>query len=230
MRSTLLYRIAAAGGLLYVVLLTIGDDVIAKGEGPALDAPRAEIAEFVTDHYDKAQFLIGRGIGLIAVAMLIPFFIVLRDRLREANPGSSWMPDLVLAGGAFAATAQALAFVPHLTGHLMLETGRVSPDVATLLYTVASGFFVLSWAGLAIALGMVAAIAIPARSLPRALTWSAPVLAAGFAAGLVTLPGPVGFISFFLSFFWLIGTSVVLFRGAVPTGRTASRDLAPDPA
>lgn len=210
MRSTLLNRIAAAGGIGYVVLLSVGDDVIAKGEGPNPDAPRAEVAGFVADHYDKAQFLIGRGIGLIGVAMLIPFFMALRQRLRDANPGSGLLPDLALAGGAFAAVTQALAFAPHLAGRAMLESGGLSPEAATLLYTLASGFFVLSWTGLALALVSVAGAAIPTRSLPRVVTWTAPALAAGLLAGLVTLPGVVGFMAFFLCFFWLIATSVAL--------------------
>jgi hypothetical protein len=212
MRTTLLSRLAAAGGIAYVALLTIGDDLIAKGEGPALDASRAEIAQFLADHYDQTQFLIGRGIGLVGVAMLIPFFIALRWRLRDTEREASLLPDLALAGGAFAALAQALAFVPHLAGRLMLETGELSPDIATTLYTLASGFFVLSWAGLALALVSVAAAAIPTRSLPRALTWTAPALAAGLLVGLVTLPGVAGFMAFFLCFFWLIGASVALLR------------------
>ena len=213
MRSTLSSKLAAAGGIAYVVLLTIGDDVIAKGEGPDLDASRAEIADFVADHYDKTQFLIGRGIGLLGVAMLIPFFLVLRQRLRGENGDAGLLPDLMLAGGAFAAVTQALAFAPHVAGHVMLESGGLSPDVAAALYTTASGFFVLSWAGLALALTCVAAAAIPAGDLPRALTWTAPPLAAGLLVGLVTLPGAAGFMAFFLCFIWLIGASIALLVG-----------------
>jgi hypothetical protein len=221
MSPTLLNRIAATGGIAYVALLILGDDLIAKVQGPDLNAPRAEIADFVADHYATAQFLIGRGIGLVGVAMLIPFFIVLRDRLRDAEaPG--WLPDLALAGGLFAATTQALAFAPHLAASVMLKSGELAPDIATMLHTVASGFFLLSWAGFALALASVAAAAIPTRSLPRPLTWSAPALAAGLLAGLVTLPGVAGFMAFFLCFFWLIGASVALLRRPQPVAQPAS--------
>jgi hypothetical protein len=106
LRSPSPNKIAAAGGIAYVALLTIGDDLIAKGEGPELDAPPAKIAHFVADHYDTTQFLIGRGVGLVGVAMLALFFIALRQRLRDADPESGVLPELVLAGGAFASVAQ----------------------------------------------------------------------------------------------------------------------------
>jgi hypothetical protein len=76
--------------------------------------------------------------------------------------------------------------------------------------------------GFALALASVAAAAIPTRSLPRPLAWSAPVLAAGLLAGLVTLPGVAGFMAFFLCFFWLIGASVALLRRPQPAAQPAS--------
>lgn len=132
-------RLAAASGLLYVLLLNVGDDVIAKGEGPELTASRSEIVEHVGDHFDRSQFLLGRGVGLVGVALLVLFFVALRSVLRQGDPRPGWLPTVVLAGGLLAVAAQLMAYAPHLVAHQMLGHGGLSPESAQLLYLASNG-------------------------------------------------------------------------------------------
>lgn len=212
-------RLAAASGLLYVLLLNVGDDVIAKGEGPELTASRSEIVEHVGDHFDRSQFLLGRGVGLVGVALLVLFFVALRSVLRQGDPRPGWLPTVVLAGGLLAVAAQLMAYAPHLVAHQMLGHGGLSPESAQLLYLASNGFFLMSWLGYALAFSATAAAAIGGRALPRWLGWSAAALAGGFVAGVLTLPGVLGFFAFFLSLIWFVAASVVLLRRTAAPAR-----------
>ncbi len=88
-------------GLLYPVLLIVGDDVIAKGDQLA-DASAEELPGLLAAKY-VPEFFIVRSIGLISLMCLFVFAAYVARELRRCRGPDSVLPFLALGGGAMAA-------------------------------------------------------------------------------------------------------------------------------
>jgi hypothetical protein len=224
MRSTTLWpRLAAACGLLYPVLLVVGDDVIAQGDQIASDAGTPEELLTRLAAKDTPAFFLGRSIGLISLLCLLIFAGYVAAQLRRHRGAGSMLPYLALAGGTAAATLQMSSAAAQFA--LVRSRGAgLDPALVKPLLDLGAGFLIamLPFAAL------VAAVAIEGvhgRMVARGIGWTGAVLAVALIVGFVlAMTGtPFGFVALPLSWLWFVAAGISLVRraGEEPAGRPA---------
>lgn len=215
--SRVLDRVADAGGLLYVLLASVGFGVFVAPALPDSGADPSAMLHRLQDHPVGPAFWSGIALEAVGLLLLLLFAARLAARIRRGDPGG-WLPGAVVGVAAAALAVKLASLAPVLAA---LHAGRYDAssvaalvdtnDVSDFVSTAVDATFVVL-AGLG---------AWSTRALPR---WLA---GAGVGAGLAVLVGlavPGGFDSLqLLLFLWLVGTSGwLLLRG--------SRTPAPVPA
>jgi len=209
-RRARLERWLGLSGVAYVVLIIVGDDVIA-GEAPGSDASADEIAEYVATASDTSEAL-GRFLALVGVCFLMVFFGRLYATLRDADR-DSWLPPLVLGAGLVAAALHLSSYTGLFQLAGATEEGSVSIETARVV--LADPEFLFVWFPLAVALLAAGAAVLTTVRLPRWFGWATVaqgvvLLAALFL--LIVADSVVGFVAYVLFWLWLIVSSIVLVR------------------
>lgn len=75
-----LRRLIGLVGPAAILLLVVSDDGIV-GEPPGFTDSRGDVARYLSNHGDVAQWL-GHGLGALAIALLLVFYATLADRTR----------------------------------------------------------------------------------------------------------------------------------------------------
>jgi hypothetical protein len=201
-------RWIGVSGILYVALISIGDDRLA-GESPGLDATRQEVARYLADAPGDTQQWIGHSIALIGVGFLIVFFGRLYSVLREG--GGSRLAAVALVAGVVGAGIHVAVYAPFAA--LAIGKEPFDPEVARFAFTLSGAFFVLAWLPLAAALFAAAGAILQSKVLPRWFGWVTLGQAIVFVAGLFLLAVTLGgFVAYPLFWLWLILGSIVLIR------------------
>jgi hypothetical protein len=203
-------RLAAAGGLLFIVLLHVGHEAVAGGsEMPALDAPVREYTTYISDTMGTASYYVGQVIGWIGFGFLFLFMSSLARTLRAAGDEESVLPRLALGGGLVAVLFMLAAGAPQLAVAIRFDDG-LDPVTAATLFNAGSVFFMLAWLPLGISVGAFGAQILRTRALPRwlgAFTYVVGVALLGFPAAL---PSDAGYMGFGIFLLWTIAASIVL--------------------
>ena len=205
-------RYAAVGGIVFVVLNVIG--ALLPGTPPAADDSAVKITKYFQDHtgaIEAAQIFL--GVGVIG---LLWWFGSLWRMMVRAEDGRPRMAVVALLGLA------AAAGLVLMSGALTSATALRIDDVGTgsRFYYLLSGV-VISTAGFGIVafLGAVCALNYRTKFMPQWTTYLGWLVAAGFlAASLGSASDSVaffvlGFSSFLVWCVWIIGISVVMWRG-----------------
>jgi hypothetical protein len=205
-------RYAAVGGVLFVVLNVIG--ALLPGTPPAADDSAVKITKYFQDNtgaIEAAQIFL--GVGMIG---LLWWFGSLWRMMVRAEDGRPRMAIVALLGLA------AAAGLVLLSGALTSATALRIDDVGlgSRFYYVLAGV-VISTAGFGIVafLGAVCALNYRTKFMPQWITYLGWLVAAGFlAASLGSASDSVaffvlGFSSFLVWCVWIIGISVVMWRG-----------------
>lgn len=208
------WRIAtAAGGIVFVLLAAIGNDVLSNaGDAPAADASAREIGAYVTANPPTTPDWAGMYLEILGLLALAAFVVHLWGVLRSADADGRWSM-LALLGGAAAVTVKLASAAPVFAVWVRADEG-IEPQLATALLDMNTASFALTGAALALMLAGVAGAVGTTGVLPRWLGATAGVLA---LALLATLPlAATGFSpAFLLLLLWISGASAVLVRRAI---------------
>jgi hypothetical protein len=205
-------RYAAVGGVVFVVLNVIG--ALLPGTPPAADDSAVKITKYFQDHtgaIEAAQIFL--GVGVIG---LLWWFGSLWRMMVRAEDGRPRMAVVALLG--LAAAAGLVLLSGALTSTTALRIDEVGGG--SRFYYLLSGV-IISTAGFGIVafLGAVCALNYRTKFMPQWTTYLGWLVAAGFlAASLGSASDSVaffvlGFSSFLVWCVWIIGISVVMWRG-----------------
>ena len=225
--QTLGARLAASCGILYPVLLIVGDDVIAGGDkiAPDAGAPEEVLANLAA--IDSTTFLTGRAIGLLSLVCLLVFTAYLASLLRRVFGVESMLPYLALGAGAMGATLQFTAAIAHIA-LVRHGTAGLSPEMAVLLLDFGAGFL-LAMAPYGVLLLAVAAAGIRGQVVGRVIGWVGGALGVALLIGFVAATAGVGigFLPMPLSWLWFIAAGISTLRRAGATTPAPTPAFAP---
>jgi len=209
-------RVAALGGLVYVVLSLLGNDALggSKGIPTQTDSPSA-FGRYFGLHPVTTGRYVAFEIEVLGLVCFIGFAAALWRSLARADE------DGVLAGTAFGAALAAI-IVKLVSGlpvfAAVYRSKTIDSSTATALIDIGNWAFALTWVLNGVMLAAVAAIALRSDVLPRWLAWGAAILPVPLlATAAVSTKAPP--IPFLLALVWIAATSVVLAR--------RTRELAP---
>jgi len=204
-------RVGGAGGVVFfasllvlIVLMPLSHSV----SEPAFDAPSSAFLA-----YARSEANLPFALSLVGVLGLFGFAVfaaVLTARFRAAENRSDVASTLVLL-----ATAIFVVLWLAELGLRSAETfrrGDLDATGAGVLFGLSNGIFVVSWSAVAAFLAASGFAALRTRALLPWLGWSALVIGIGlFLAGADPL-GAFWYLPYFLFYFWVLATSVVLLR------------------
>jgi hypothetical protein len=202
-----LSRLAAASGLLYVVL---ADLPVLRGSDPAapsLASSGESVVRYAAGHPPGAGLLL---LYLVAMLMLLVFAIVLYGRLRSTEPAPGAVATGVLVGGVLAVSLELASFPASMV--LSGRGGETDPATAYALFALGQYAFVFTLLGQAFMLGAVAVGGLLYGGIPRWLAASGGVVGVGVLINAAT--GLTSDNSFFLGellfLLWVIVASITL--------------------
>ena len=171
-------RFGALCGVLFVVLLTVGNQMVIAGEGPADTG--AEVLTNIQRH-QTAQNSIGWALALIAFPAFMFFLGYLRERLR--SPGD-WCASAAALAGAITVAIKVGSVAFEYADRLRATS--IDGNVARALEDTADGAFViagLTFTVFTLAAGL-AGFNAGKVAMPRWLAWS------GIGLGVIGLITP----------------------------------------
>src|SRR5215213_9178604 len=206
-------RIAAAGGIFYVVLTALGNDVLGSGgEGPDMTASRSQIGAYVSTHPPTALSWAALYIELFGILAFVFFLGTLWTVLRRAE-GERGPFSAIAFGAGLVSVGVKIASFPAAIAALYRAQEGMDSQLAAALLDMNGVSFVLTWAIDAVLLAATAVVVLRSGALPRWLGWSAAVLSPALLIG-VALATSFGFVPYVLTTLWIVATSIVLIRRA----------------
>jgi hypothetical protein len=209
-------QVGAAGGIAFVVLQMAAQALIQIGGAePPFDAPAETIAAFFMAR-NGALFALGDYLSSLSLIAFLWFLGSLWSALRRAEGEPAWLSLVALASGLLiVATASAGA---SWSLAVFRRDEGLDPQIARLLFDQGNFAFANAWvmlASLSLATGVVT---IRTGALPHWLGWAGVLIAIGLlAARAVWASSGLVFMPFGLCYLWLIALSVVLIRRAGAT-------------
>ena len=175
---------------------------------PAFDAPSSAFLA-----YARSEANLPFALSLVGVLGLFGFAVfaaVLTVRFRVAENRSDVASTLVLLAAAFFIVLWLAEL--GISSAEMFRRGDLDATGASVLFGLANGIFVVSWSAVAAFLAASGFAAHWTRALPRWLGWSALVIGIGLFLASADPLGAIWYLPYFLFFFWVLATSVVLLR------------------
>jgi len=206
-----LEQVAAAGGIAFVVLESMGQGLIQMGGAePAFGAPADEIMAFFLAR-DETLFNWGGYLSLLSFIALLWFLGALWAAMRRAE-GDPALLSMVAFGSGLVGVA-ALTGGTWAMAVFRIREG-LDPQVGRTLYDLGNFAFATSWVFYASLLLAAGVAAILYRTLPRWLGWASIIVAVGLLAGRIIWTSQAAFVPWVLFWLWLIIVSVILIRRA----------------
>jgi len=205
-------QIAAAGGILFVVMQLAGQMLIQIGGAePAFAAPVDEIVSFFNNR--NAQTAAAGGVlSFLSLIALLWFLGALYAQLRRHEEEPAWM-SLAAFGAGLVGVAVILSSAGWELALFRLEDG-LDPQIARLLFDQGNYSFANFWVALAAFLFTAGISIIRDGALPRWLGWFGLVVALLLLVARVfwTVPSNAMFLPYALFWVWLIAASIGLIR------------------
>jgi hypothetical protein len=217
-------RLTAAAGILLTVFFVVA--LLLPGMPPKADDSTREILNFLTDKRGSllaSDFFLALGsITFLVFAGGFRRYLVAADRETEGLADAAF-------GGAVAGLVLIVVAAGLTNGIAFKAAGNGEPVRA--LFDAAGACFALAGMPFAVFLFMGGWAAARARILPAPLILLGDLAAllgllSGIAlfakSGLFATGGAIGFIGPVVTLLWVVGVSVVLYRGAATPAATAS--------
>jgi hypothetical protein len=206
-------QIGAAGGIAFVLLQVAAQALIQVGGAePPFDAPaEATVAFFATR--DAGLFAAGDYLSALSLVPFVWFLGRLWAALRRGEGDPAWLSLVAVASGVLFAAAVGAG--GDWTLAVFRREAGLDPPLTRLLFDRGNLAFATAWVPLGSLCLATGVVAVRTRALPRWLGWAGVALAVGLLAaragwassGLVFLP-------YVLFWPWLVALSVVLIRRA----------------
>jgi hypothetical protein len=229
MTSRTVSRLGAATGLAYVVLVLLGNDVLAGAGGPDFTAPATKVAAHLAANPPTTVTYVGGFVELIGLLCFVAFVAKLFCVVRRAEGGDGFLAVTALSAGLLSAAIKFASGPAALEAFNRAREG-LDPQLAAALIDMNGFAFLLTFALDALMLAAVAAVALRTGVLPR---WQGIMAAVTAALLLLTVAGagtvpPLGML---LALVWIAAVSVTLVRrvgasDAAPVGAEVSAGLA----
>jgi Domain of unknown function (DUF4386) len=202
-------RLGAAGGIFYVVLTLLGNDVIGGTR------PRT-----------------GLLVELLGFIFFAFFLGSLWACLRSAEGDGGWLSAAAFGGGLVALAVKLASVAPVLA---VRASEGMDPGIAKALIAMNGASFDITFLPLGVMLLATAIVAVRTGALPRWLGWASAVVALGLLGALsaaVVSPSPPEwvFLAMLLFALWTVATSIVLIRRAGEPHPVQTAHLAGEPA
>lgn len=206
MSSSLLTRLGAACGALYVVIAILANDTLGSGSPDSTASAHAIGAWWRAHEVTNVDWALG-FVELLALLCFPIYVVVLAWVLQRADQGRTWLPWAVLAMGLLSAVVKLASGAPMFALLWRADDG-ISDGLAAAMVDMNGAAFLLTWALDAVMLAAAGAVILSTRCLPRWLGWwgliTAPLL-------LATVPFAMsGPPTFLLALIWIVATSITL--------------------
>ena len=205
-------RLGAVCGILSVVLEFGGFGLRASNSpiGLTIFPPKEQLASAIAQPTNTAAWV---GFYLLALSVFLQFVFMIRVwvRLRGAEGDPPFLAAAALGaqGAWLGVTAVSLA----CQAAVQIRAGQGADVGAALALTdLTSMTYFLSWAPMALFLGVTAAVSLRTRVLPRWLAWSAAGLALLLAVALLAPVSPIAQMPSQLRALWILAAGIVLLR------------------
>jgi hypothetical protein len=210
---------AALSGVLYVVLVFVGQGLGGGANAPDLTKSRAAHAAWIAKQHPSTAGYAGDMIELIGILLLVVFAASLWAVLRDRD--ETGVASATALGAGIASAAIKLASVPAAFAVYWRASDGWNPQLATALFDMNDAAFVLTWGIDALMIGAAVTVAFRTGVLPRWLAWLGAVAAVLSVASMpvATKVPPLGML---LTFVWILATGVVLTRRSI---RSAPRPV-----
>lgn len=207
-----LSRWAAAGGILYVLLAILGNEVLGgAGEAPGVSASHQEMGAYLAANPPTTTVWAGLYIEILGLLFFVFFVARLWSVLRSGEGEPALFSTAALAAGILSVGIK-LASLPAGYTTLFRADEGLDPQVAGALIDMNNASFVLTWGIDAVLLAATAVVVLSSGVLPRWAGWSAAVLAMGLLVGMA-MPTSEFALPFLLTLIWIVAVSVVMLRG-----------------
>jgi hypothetical protein len=208
MRTSTYQRALAISGILFVVLLATA--FLLTGSQVDESASMAKAYAYWSDH--KTAEFVAVVLVHVATVLLVFFGAGLRSTLRGGEGEESTYSVIAFGGAVLGAAGFAIAALIEAATATAADQG--SREAVYTLNQLSAVDWIPFTAGLAAMMLAVGIGGLRTLTLPKSLSWPAIVLGIVFVT-------PFGWASFVALPFWVIPTSIVLYRGQHVRGRRA---------
>lgn len=177
-------------------------------------APEAILERFESSY---TQLLLGGSLFLFGTLLFVWFLGAWRAHAAQIEGGNMRLTGTSFGTGIAFAVLLASTWVPQLAASLyvMDNKSKLAPEAAQAMMFAGDGAFVAAEFMLAGFLFAVALLTLRGVGLPRWLGWVTLVMV------IVLLIPPIGWAAMIFAFpFWLLATSILLYRGSTPAPAT----------
>jgi hypothetical protein len=212
MKTSILTRVAALGGILSVVLQMTGQIMIQTGgQEPHFNAGSNEIVSFFMNrHADLAAT--GSFLSLLSFIPFIFFLGVFWKKLKRDEDSPGWLSAITLGSGLLVIVVQSVAGAGWTIMFNRINK-EVLSDLATYQFDFGNYLFASSWVFIASMLISSGLLSLAKNALPKWIGIPGLIIALGLliAAAFWFSPSGVIFVPVSLYWIWLISVSVYLF-------------------
>jgi hypothetical protein len=199
-----------AGGIAaiaFAVLFVVG--FLLVSDTPESDESNAAWVRYFADSDNRRMIIIGAIVLTLAVVAFLVFLGVLRERLRDAAPGSEWISTTAFASGLVFVAMLSVATLGAGSAAASVEFGDApvvrDADVLRTFDSLGIGALVLFGAATAGLLILMTSIAGGRGALlPR---W---LVVTGYVVGVIVIVGGLLFIPLALFVLWMLAVGIVM--------------------
>lgn len=218
MSERLVWRLAAASGMLYVALGLVHSG---GGGGVAFGDSRANITNWVLGTLGpRGVNWTGAYTGILGLVCLIVFAAVTAAAIRQREGAQTWLSNVTLGAGlltvAVKLTSLPAAFALAYRAHDGFE-----PQLAAALTDMNDFSFVLTWPLFGLMIGAAATGILRYGALPGWLGWLGVAVAIALFASVPLAFGQGPFIAFITSSLWVVLASATMVVRPIPDVQTS---------
>lgn len=215
-----LERIAGLSGIVFVLVLVVGD--VVRGAPPDNTSTPEDLAQWYEDH--SWGVLFSHITFNISTFFFFLFIAYLWKTLRSAEGDPAWLSAMVFGAGVMGAAIATIGYGFWGTAGTIARYYELTPEVAVLLFNLTVVFF-MAWLGLNVVMLGTALLIFRTGVFPRWLAWLGLVDIALWLVNQWPIPPDASTLeNIFLDYpgppahagqlIWVIAISVILTRRA----------------
>lgn len=207
MSERMVWRLAAASGILYVAL---GLAHSSGGGGVGFGDSRANIASWVAGTLGpRGVNWTGAYAGILGLLCLVVFAAVLAAALRRREGAQSWLSHVTLGAGLLTVAVKLMS-LPAVFALAYRAHDGFEPQLAAALTDMNDFSFVLTWPLFGLMIGAAAAGILRYGALPAWLGWLGVAVAIALFASVPLAFGQGAFVAFITSSLWVVLASATM--------------------